>query len=181
MSRKLKVKTSEIDGMGIFAKTAILKTETICKMSGRKVSIAQLKRMYKSGKERIDDPFQIADQEYIILRKPYIYFNHSCSPNAGVRQKGVVFALRSIEVGEEITYDYSTTESTNDKAWQINWTRLWKIKCRCKSRNCKKEIRVFSLLPLKTKLKYYLQGALPDFIYAKMTNSIASSKTRLKH
>jgi len=152
---KIEVHDSKIEGKGVFASHNISKGELISVFRGEKISIPQLKTRYKSGKERIDDPFQISYDMYILLKKPYIYFNHSCSPNAGIRKIKNLVAIRNIKKGEEITYDYSTTEWTDDKAWGIDWFHKWKIKCKCSSKNCRKTIRIFPALPKKIQTKYY--------------------------
>lgn len=41
---------------------------------------------------------------------PWVFVNHSCRPNAAVRGQALV-ATRDIAPGEEITFDYTTTES----------------------------------------------------------------------
>lgn len=38
-------------------------------------------------------------------------FNHSCQPNLGVQGQIVLVARRRIEAGEELTFDYDTTET----------------------------------------------------------------------
>ncbi len=53
-------------------------------------------------------------------------FNHSCSPNAGVRGQNVLVARRHILFGEEICFDYETTD-TEDMYFE----------CKCKSSNCR--------------------------------------------
>ena len=55
------------------------------------------------------------------------YINHSCSPSAYVERDGIIRAMRNINVGEEITIDYATTESDP----------YWSMECSCKSENCK--------------------------------------------
>lgn len=37
-------------------------------------------------------------------------FNHSCDPNAGVKDQNILVARRDIEVGEEVYFDYETTD-----------------------------------------------------------------------
>jgi len=164
------VKRSRIDGKGIFASRGFEKGEVICSMKGRKVSIGELKRLYAFGKERIDDPLQIADNVYLDLKEPYVYFNHSCSPNSGMAGVCTLVAARKVKAGEEITYDYSTTEWTNDELWKINWTQLWAFKCKCHSSKCRKKITSFPRLPEKIKEKYYAERLLPGFILKKLEN-----------
>ncbi len=162
------VRKSSIEGQGIFALSLISKGQKICSFKGARMTIKELKDKYSSGEERIDDPFQIGNDTYIDLEEPYVFFNHSCIPNAGVRDTGTLFALRDIKLGEEITYDYSTTEWTDDNAWGIDWTDLWKIPCNCGTQACRGEIRVFSLLSDELKDSYRKQDALMDFILARL-------------
>ena len=93
------------------------------------------------------------------------FMNHSCNPNAALiipteKQPilGVVFvnfvALSDIEVGDEITWDYSTTMYQDD----------WEIDCRCGSRNCRKRIREFRYLPADVQQKYILMGIVAAYI-----------------
>jgi hypothetical protein len=37
--------------------------------------------------------------------------NHSCAPNTAFVTDNLMTAMRDVEVGEEITYDYATSES----------------------------------------------------------------------
>ncbi|MBY0112937.1 MAG: SET domain-containing protein-lysine N-methyltransferase [Phycisphaerales bacterium] len=53
-------------------------------------------------------------------------FNHSCSPNLGVKGQIVVVTRRAIQPGEELTFDYDTTETT-PQPWP----------CRCGSPACR--------------------------------------------
>jgi uncharacterized protein len=162
------VRKSAIEGSGIFAMVDFKKGEAICEFEGQRLTIPQLKEKYESGVERIDDPFQIGYDIYLDLEKPYVFFNHSCEPNTVIRGSGSMYAFKDIKVGEEITYDYSTTEWTDDEAWGINWHEIWKIPCVCGSVQCRKEVRVFPLLPSVIQEKYYQANALMDFIRTKL-------------
>jgi hypothetical protein len=54
--------------------------------------------------------------------------NHSCDPNAGfITGEPALFALRDIAVGEQITWDYSTSIA------EPGWT----LTCLCGSVNCR--------------------------------------------
>lgn len=44
---------------------------------------------------------------------PGDYVNHSCRPNAGLAGARALVALRAIEPGEEVCFDYAMTESTS--------------------------------------------------------------------
>ncbi len=163
--KKFVIKKSEIEGKGIFALENIRKNEIICIMDGEIISIQKLKRRYASGEERICDPLQISERQYLDLIQPYIYFNHSCDPNAGIRAKGIMIAIKDINIGDEITYDYSTTEWTWDKFGKY---KEWEMNCNCGSLMCRKKILQFPLLPQDVKNKYLQADALQDFIIRKL-------------
>lgn len=54
------------------------------------------------------------------------YMNHSCAPNCGVRGSVVVVARRDIPAGEELTFDYGTTD-----------TDRWSLDCGCGATTCR--------------------------------------------
>ena len=66
------------------------------------------------------------------------FLNHSCSPNSyfNLPQMNLI-ALREINSGEEITYNYCTTEYDMSSPF----------KCLCKSSACYGEIKGFRYLP----------------------------------
>lgn len=57
------------------------------------------------------------------------YFNHSCEPNLGFNTDGEFVALRDIEPGEELTYDYGMIEA-----------EPFSMECRCGAKSCRKHI-----------------------------------------
>ena len=58
--------------------------------------------------------------------------NHSCDPNAGfVTGEPILFALRDIAAGEQITWDYST--SISEPGWTLD--------CLCGAPGCRTVIR----------------------------------------
>jgi SET domain-containing protein len=75
------------------------------------------------------------------------FFNHSCDPNAGLKitaTKAVLVAIKDISLGQEITWDYSTTMDEDD--WEMNGN--------CGSNNCSGKIRDFKYLPPEIQQKY---------------------------
>ena len=166
MEQKLIVKESSINGLGVFTSKDIQEGETICFMNGSEMSVEDVIRMYDSGEEREGDPFQIDSRIYINLAEPYVYINHSCEPNGGIRGKNELIALRDIEKGEEITYDYSTTEWSNDIDWGDEYVD-WTMDCECKSFKCRKLIGDFNKLDDTVKENYRGLNAIPDHILKK--------------
>jgi hypothetical protein len=83
--------------------------------------------------------------------------NHSCAPNAWVRIDGRAAdlrALRIIEAGEEILFDYSVTLDEDDFTMQ----------CLCGSTACRKTISDGKYLPEAVWRKYLDLGILPHYV-----------------
>ena len=126
----------------------IKKGEFICFCEGKETSWEEQERRYIEGKDRLDDPLQISETKYIELDRPYIYFNHSCNPNSGIRGKNELIAINDINPGEEIVYDYSSV------VWDERWVKEhgpWTMICGCKEKNCRKVIGDFLTIPKSRK------------------------------
>lgn len=101
---------------------------------------------------------QISDDLFLgPTRTPDNYINHSCNPNTGIRIMGnsvLLFAIKNIHKGEEITFDYSTTMAED----------YWEMDCRCGSKYCRGKVRDFKHLPRETQERYISLGIVPDFV-----------------
>ncbi|HAC63639.1 MAG TPA: SET domain-containing protein-lysine N-methyltransferase [Cyanothece sp. UBA12306] len=112
------------------------------------------------AKEILDRPnyltVQISDNQHIMLEPEFLqYINHSCDPNVFFDPNNqVVMALRTIEIGEELTFFYPSTE----------WSMAQGFDCICQSENCLGTIQGAAHLPLniltKYKLSEYIQQKL---------------------
>lgn len=83
--------------------------------------------------------------------------NHSCDPNGGLKftEYGIfLIALKPIMVGDEITWDYSTTMYKND----------WSMRCRCGSEICRKRVEEFLELPRERQEYYLKHGVVAPYI-----------------
>lgn len=141
-------------GVGVYAARSYVKGEVIHVLNG-KICTPQTIHYHNSNfRKGIVDPLQIEEDRYLELDELSRAINHSCEPNAGLRKRSTLFAMRDIKVGEELTYDYSTT--IDEAFW-----------CKCGSKKCRGIIYDFFALPNKDKLRYYNQGALPQFLMAK--------------
>jgi len=159
-----KIKKSKISGKGVFTDKGIMKGQTICFLKGEICSLDEMIKRVKGGREEPSDPLGINEEQYIDLDEFSRTFNHSCDPNAFIKGKNELVALRNIKKGEEITYDYSTTMNDNeDKIIKAGRT-LWTCKCNCKEKNCRGLIDQFKTLPDKMKEFYIKNKFAPDFI-----------------
>ncbi|HCP09049.1 MAG TPA: hypothetical protein DIT25_04620 [Candidatus Moranbacteria bacterium] len=151
---KLKLKETLKYGNGIFALENINKGNKIWVLSGEKMDVTEWANRVKYGKEAMNDSLQIGRRTYLDMDRISNTFNHSCSPNAGVRKTSELFALRNIEKGEEITYDYSTVIAPT----------IWEMRCKCGSNICRKKISHILTIPKKTLTMYVKMGALQDYM-----------------
>lgn len=133
-SPKVEMRESVISGNGLFAKENIGKGEIVVNFDGGKGKIVDLKtadEFYESGN---DNQIQVGDDEFFYATtddeiENADFFNHSCDPNCGIKGILQIVAMRDILSGEEITFDYAMSESSD-----------YKINCKCGSPNCRKII-----------------------------------------
>jgi len=151
---KLEIRNTGKYGKGFFATENIKKGEIIHIFKGEKISLKEGLKRVLSGKENIDDIFQIGKKTYIDLDYSSRIFNHSCDPNAGIRKKDEMFALENIKKGEEVVYDYSATVAPTK----------WSMKCKCGSKNCRKILGDISTIPQNQLKKYRSVGSLQNYM-----------------
>jgi hypothetical protein len=142
-------------GKAVFAARTFKKGDVMTQFTGPILAKKEIPKRYKGEADRY---LQI-DQENYMGPSGGIddLINHSCDPNAGLRfQDGdiLLIALRFIDVGEEITWDYSTTMFENG----------WQMKCDCRTKVCRKIIGDFMLLEPKLQLKYRKLNIIPQYI-----------------
>jgi hypothetical protein len=155
-SRTFDVHNTRKYGMGVYAGRDIKKGEIIHVLSGEKMTLGQLVERVLTKKERIDDPFQIGRRTFIYLDKLSRTFNHSCDPTGGIRKTSELFALRDIQKGEQITYDYSMVIAPTD----------WKMRCFCGSKKCRKIVGDVRSVPESQKRYYEKHGAVQRYMKA---------------
>jgi hypothetical protein len=97
---------------------------------------------------------QVGRETYILPRPKGVFVNHSCNPNAGLRGTRSLVALRRIDVGEEIRFDYSTTMDED----------FWTMECMCGQPGCRHVIRDFKRLPDAVRERYIALGIVPAFV-----------------
>ncbi|MEM6279524.1 MAG: SET domain-containing protein-lysine N-methyltransferase [Verrucomicrobiota bacterium] len=109
------IKRNPLGEMGVFAEQRIAEGELISVWGGKIYTEAEIDDLSETRPEFATHPvsvypgFYLGSTELERLDEAEM-FNHSCEPNAGVRGQILVVARRQIEPGEEITFDYDTTE-----------------------------------------------------------------------
>lgn len=148
MKESVYLKESPDKGWGVYAARDIPKDEIILEFNGPYVKIESLEGIPREVQDHL---FNIGLGEYLIVRKPGVYTNHSCEPNAGIVRDVLLVAMRDIEKDEEITFDYSTITADG-----------WTLECLCGSSSCRKIIGNYADLPDELKRKY--DPYTPDWI-----------------
>jgi len=134
------VRDSPVHGRGVFATRRIEKGERIIEYLGERVSHDEADRRYESKDENDSHTFLfIVDSKTVIDAgvdgNEARFFNHSCDPNCeSVVEKRRVYieAIRAIEAGEEMTYDYQIYKEEGDPE---NIDEVFA--CRCGFANCR--------------------------------------------
>jgi len=157
------VAASKISGKGSFASRDIRIDEVVNIITGKEYNEKQVDDLIRKGKLRIDDDFQIDDDKFFVGPGVDYFTNHSCEPNAGVKNTNQIVAIRNIKKDEEITIDYSTISGIpkNDSNYRND---EWSMICNCRSKNCRGKIGYVLSLPKKRLKKYIELGIMPDFI-----------------
>ena len=139
-------------GKGLFANKNFKEGELITE-----IDLSGLKS-YSSEEIKVHPQNEHADYvgrgRYVISSHPYAYMNHSCDPNVLVKHETIArskyYAMRDIKKGEQLTYDYGVNAMD-----QID-KELWRIKCKCGSKNCRKILSTcFLKQPINIQKRYY--------------------------
>jgi uncharacterized protein len=111
-SPSLRIGPSAIDGLGGFAETDFACGAAIIEYCGERITKAESLRRCEEGNGFIfalDDEF---DLDGSVDTNPARFLNHSCAPNCVTEFRDGriwIVALRDINAGEEITFNYGYT------------------------------------------------------------------------
>lgn len=165
MTQAFIIKDTKKYGSGCFARKSLKRHELIHTMHGKTISLSQMVALVTHGKERIDDPLQVGRRTYVDLDTTSRSFNHSCEPNAGIRDRNSLVAIRDIQPGEEITYDYSLTIAPTS----------WSMRCKCGARICRKMLGDIRSVP-KARVRWYMEhGAIQRYMRQLLPSILAGT------
>lgn len=146
MAKKIEARDSVIHGRGVFAIAPIRKGEKVARYKGKLRSHAEVDERYGGEPENGHTFLFTLNDEYVIDANVdgniARFINHSCAPNCEAvlyehkrgkkhKDKVVIEALRDIEPGEELTYNYGIVLAEPHTA---KLKKLWA--CRCGAPNC---------------------------------------------
>lgn len=111
----VEVRTSRIEGKGLFARALIPAGTAVSRMGGRLATDAELQAAFAAA--ALDpahpyiDTYTVDDGLHLILppRRPNGYGNHGCDPNLWWIDGYTLAARRDVGPGDELTNDYATS------------------------------------------------------------------------
>ena len=124
----IRVGASRIDRQGLFATQDIKHSTRIIQYRGEKITKAEGSKRAEAGNAYIFELNEYYDIDGKALSNIARYINHSCDPNCEIHttlHTIWVIALRRIQAGEELTYNYDYDIK--------NYTEY---PCRCGAQNC---------------------------------------------
>ena len=123
MPATLMIGPSSIHGFGLIARCPISKGSRIARLEGtlvRNVPTNTYPNAIGIGRAAWIDP-----------GVPFSFINHSCAPTSAFGRRRYNYALCDIDVGDEVTVDYSTTEVDPE----------WSLPCHCSAASCRHILR----------------------------------------
>jgi SET domain-containing protein len=152
-----------LGGKGVFTNKKFKAGDFVLEFGGQLYQLEELPKPYND----VDDHYMQIDETLYLGPSGSFddFINHSCDPNCGVKMvdgKVNLFSIKEICVGDELTWDYSTTMDEDN----------WEMNCLCGKNICRGKIRDFKYLPKKIQQKYINAGVVPDYILKKLQISI---------
>lgn len=138
-------------GQGVFAERPYAAGEVVLVFAGEEMTTAEADRR---GVRR--HCLDVGPGLQLYVDPPARFLNHSCEPNAGLRDAVTLAAIRAIPAGAEIRFDYST--SVPDPSWFLD--------CRCGSPLCRGRVVAFPRLDAKTRRRLLDLKIVPAWLRA---------------
>jgi hypothetical protein len=116
-------------GYGTFAVAPIEKDECLFVWGGEIVTEAQFAALSDEVQRH---SVQVEEGMFMVpnVVGPADYVNHSCEPNAGMQGQITMVAMRAIQPGEEIVYDYAMTDGAPYDEFD----------CKCGAATCRQRV-----------------------------------------
>jgi len=156
LSPKAEMRHTPGKGFGSFAIEKISKGEVVASFGGFVVETHYLKNY---SKDRVARSLQLNENKYLLSGshpEPGDMVNHSCNPNCGAIGISRIVAMKQIEVGQEITFDYAMTDASPYDEFI----------CFCGEVNCRKKItgNDWQLFEIQEKYKGFFNSNIEKLI-----------------
>ena len=110
-------------GRGVYAVEAVRAGELVAVWGGRIVPLAEAEALPPEIRRYV---VQVEESQFLAPLEPLDaaeLINHCCQPNCGLSGQIALVARRPIRPGEEITFDYGTTDSSEFLSFTVSCTK----------------------------------------------------------
>ncbi len=162
LTAKATTKAAGQFGRGCFALDNIPAGHVVAAFGGRCLARAEFDLLPTDQQVRsiqVDDGLFLAGATE---PEPSDFIHHSCEPNCGMSGNTVVVALREIEVGEELTYDYAMSDGSDYNEFE----------CVCGAPACRGKVTGHDWMLPELQLRY--RGNFSPYLAARIA-SLASA------
>lgn len=125
------VRSSKIQGTGLFTRTDLPKRKKLGEISGSLVRLPHARNRVANSKKIYLIELSRSQALDCSLGNAFKYLNHSCEPNCFLRvlrMRVEVYALGRIQAGNELTVDYGITPHKDG------------MKCACRHKACRRKL-----------------------------------------
>ncbi len=160
-SPAMEIRDSAISGRGAFARVPIPAEHIVAIRTGSVVDYMEARtRDANIGgfSMQVEPGYFLCPDSKADAEDVAIYLNHSCDPNVGIRGQLTFVALRNIQAGEELTFDYAT-----------NVSFPYEISCSCGSPLCRGRVTGQDWLSPELQQKY---AGHFDFVISRQLNGL---------
>ena len=156
LNPKAQIQKVSDKGTGSFAQEIICQGEIVASFGG---FVVQTKDLNDFSQDRVSRSIQASQTSYILSGpkpEPGDMVNHSCNPNCGAIGISTIIAMKQIEVGQEITFDYAMTDASPYDEFI----------CFCGEVNCRKKItgNDWQLFEIQEKYKGFFNSNIEKLI-----------------
>jgi uncharacterized protein len=115
LSPKTRIDALAADGLGVFASERFAAGELVAVWGGCVYTASEIDHLGAKYCHFATHPYEVASGLYLGSTSLHGIddaerFNHGCEPNCGVQGQIVLLTRREIAEGEELTFDYETTD-----------------------------------------------------------------------
>ena len=126
----LKVVSLGARGRGVVAERNFNQGEVIAIWRGSIITESEVLQLSDSERSQL---LQVDEDAFLVTSKALVnadFINHSCEPNCGFTDSTTLVAMREIEVGEAITFDYAMSDTKP----------IFAFDCWCGTSKCRKKM-----------------------------------------
>ena len=131
LSPKCFIQTSTIEGKGVYSNNFLEEGEIVAIWGGKIYTANEIESLSRSLPHFLTHTVSVCPGYYLGSENLFEfddceYFNHSCEANVGVKGQIVLVTRKKIYPGEELTFDYDTTEMFSEP-----------FQCKCGMKLCR--------------------------------------------